>query len=1077
MQVEDLITRTNTDHTKSDKAAQLISEYKKNSTGVSLTGVDSDITDSIVKVEKGDRKQVQSPVYNRSTIRTAAEAYQKQMSTGMDERTASSEMILAAHTLSKKDYQEMQENGFDPKDTDSKTFVTIADKIRMALVKGGHDVSITGGISRDAIQAMSGSAAEANALESAVKQTSGDSANLSADVMSQAGGNVMDVQQALDQADLPTDQARLDKAQETITKSAELPQTIDQNTAAYLVKNEMQPTVNNVLTASFAGNTDISQESALTDADIQQLLPQIEEKIGAAGLTADDTQVANAVFLLKNDVPLTEENIRLFNDLNGAQVVDKDEIPQAITDSVKEGKEPTDAMAVRGFSAMDKARDAMDVITNATDWDVARVVEKDQPLTIENLKAAMNDGQRPAGNADSLKLVTAQRQLEETRLVMTTEANFRLIQNGVSIDTTELSELVEDLKAEEKTLGQALFPDDIKSAKLFDDTTETVNSARQAPAAIISSFKTFDDIFSSGLTEIASGKNTQSMMKKAGTAYETLATEVRPDLGDSIKKAFANVDDILEETGLDVNDENRRAVRILAYNSREITKENVADVKAADTKVQNVFKNLTPGVVMKLIRKGENPLKMSMNELYDKTEDIKKVMASNGSQADKDASDYADFLWKAQKSGRITDEEEQSFIGLYRLMHQIDVTDGAPIGALLAQGADVTMENLMVAVRSRRNEGEDYRVDDSFSKPESSITNSITDQIETAFQTRRIRDAEAIVTPDKLHVMGGEQAYMPMSPDELATALEELSDDQDSLATEQKLYEQRTAEIEKAATEADENTYRVLTDAGMPDSAVNLTAVNQMLREKRLSYTRLYGAGGRRTFGSISDEIAAAPDDLDSAWDKLIEDFSDAMEQPKELAKAEEELYNTAEKALRRSLADDAAEGRIDIRLIQQSVRQLSVMKELSEKKETYAIPVMVGDEPGNMNLKIVRGKDEKKGLLDIALDSDTTGAVYARFEANADGGIDGKIRTDRISSRDTISENLQSLAASIQEKLDGASVSIVTEYDGRTNAAAVLTDTAVDFETTEDRSSEIQTKTLYSIAKGFVETVGDLFR
>lgn len=1052
MQVEDLIRRTNTDHTRSDKAAELISEYKKNSTGVNLTGVPSDVTSSLVKVEKGERKQTQSPVYNKSTIRTAAEAYQKQMSTGMDEKTASSEMILAAHTLSKKDYQEMQENGFDPKDTDSKTFVTIADKIRMALVKGGHDVSITGGISKQAIQAMSGSTAEANALES-------------------------DVKKSLEQADLPTDQNTLDKAAETVTKSQELPQTIDQNTAAYLVKNEMEPTVDNVLTASFAGNTDISTETGITDTDIQQLIPQIEQKIQAAGLAADDTQVGNAVFLLKNDVPLTEDNIKLFNDLNGASIVDKDEIPQAITDAVKEGKAPTDAMAVKGFSAMDKARDAMDVVTNATDEDVAKVVENDQPLTVENLKSAMNDGQKPSGTADSLKLVTAQRQLEETRLVMTTEANFRLIQKGLSIDTTELSDLVDDLKAEEKTLGQALFPDDIESAQLFDDTADTIESAKQAPAAVISSFRIFDDIFSSDLTDIASGKNTQLLMKKAGTAYETLATEVRPDLGDSIKKAFANVDDILEETGLDVNDENRRAVRILAYNSREITKENVADVKAADTKVQNVFKNLTPGVVMKLIRKGENPLKMSVNELYDKTEDIKKVMASNGSQADKDASDYADFLWKAQKSGRITDEEEQSFIGLYRLMHQIDVTDGAPIGALLAQGTDITMENLMVAVRSTRNEGGDYRIDDSFEKPDSSITNSITDQIETAFQTRRIRDAEAIVTPDKLHVMGGEQAYMPMSPDELATALEEQSDNQDSLDTDEKLYEQRTAEIEKAVTEADENSYRLLTDAGMPDSAVNLTAVNQMLHDRRLLYTRLYGAGGRKTFGSISDEIAADPTDMDAAWDKLIEDFSDAVEQPEELAKAEEELYNTAENTLRRSLADDAAEGRIDVRLIQQSVRQLSMMKELSEKKETYAIPVMVGDELGNMNLKIVRGKDEKKGLLDIAIDSDTTGAVYARFQANEDGGIDGRIRTDRLSSRDTISENLPSLAASIQEKLDGASVSIVTEYDGRTNAAEVLADNSVDFETTDDKSSEIQTKTLYSIAKGFVETVGELFR
>lgn len=1098
MQIEDLLVKNNTTDKNTNKAAEYIAEYKKNESGASLMGVDTDTKSQGIVVEKGEGI-MQSPVYNKKTIKTAAEAYEKQLQSGAGEKNIQNEMILAAHTMSKQDYKEMVENGFDPADTDSKTFVTIADKIRIQLAKAGKDMSITGGISKAAVEAVSGSAAEANSIESAIKQSSGESVIPQSAAPSTAD-TISDVQTALQNADQPTDNDTMQQVKETVSKAAELPDTISADTSTYLLKNDQQPTVDNVLKAEFAGNTDISQQTDLTDKDIENLLPQIIEKIEEAGLDPDQKQISNAVFLLKNNVPLTAENIQDFNTLNGAKTITAQELPQAITDAVREGKSPLEAMAVKGFSDMDKARDAADVVSKATDQDLSSVIADEKPLTIENLKQAMADNSenssgsnnsstnsalQASASADELKLVSAKRQLEEARLVMTTEANYRLIKQGISIDTTELSDIVDKLKAQEKTLGEALFPDDITKAALFDDTTDVIESAKEAPAALISSYKTFDGIFTSKLSEIASGKNTNDLLKKAGSAYETLSTEVRSDLGDSIQKAFANVDDILDETGLEANDENRRAVRILAYNNREITEENVSEVKAADEKVQKVFDNLKPGVVMKLIKNGENPLQMSMDELYDKTEEIKKVMASSGSSADKDATDYADFLWKAENSGKITEDEKQSFIGLYRLMNQIDVTDGAPIGALLSEGADITMENLMQAVRSTRNEGMDYTVDDSFSSPDSSITNSITDQISTAFekekefQTRRTRDAKSLATPERLQAIGGVKVYMPMSPDKLASALEAESSNTDESETDEQLYQAKKAEIEQAVAEADERTYQILNDSEVAVSPLNLQAINQVIKNHRFFYTKLYGENGRQPFDVLADSMGNGDGlTLDEGWEKLINDFSEALKSPQEMAEAQKELYDTAENVLRKSLADDAAAGKIDIRLIQQSVRQLSVMKELSQKKEEYAIPVMVGDELGNMNLKIVRGKDEKKGLIDIAMDSDTTGEVYARFKASEDGGIDGKITTNRRTSRETLSENLGMLAEKIQEKLGQGSVSLVTEYDGRTDASAVFYNTDdPGFETTDDKTNEIQTKTLYAISRSFVETIGELFQ
>ena len=64
-------------------------------------------------------------------------------------------------------------------------------------------------------------------------------------------------------------------------------------------------------------------------------------------------------------------------------------------------------------------------------------------------------------------------------------------------------------------------------------------------------------------------------MEKAGEKYEELMTTPRKDLGDSIKKAFQNVDDILTDMGKELTEENRKTIRILGYNSMDMTEKNL----------------------------------------------------------------------------------------------------------------------------------------------------------------------------------------------------------------------------------------------------------------------------------------------------------------------------------------------------------------------------------------------------------------------------------------------------------------------------------------------------------------------
>ena len=113
-------------------------------------------------------------------------------------------------------------------------------------------------------------------------------------------------------------------------------------------------------------------------------------------------------------------------------------------------------------------------------------------------------------------------------------------------------------------------------------------------------------------------------------------------------------------------------------------------------------------------------------------------MAEDMAQKDgaQDSEKFSKFLWKLEHTGDITPEERESFIGVYRLIHQVEAGDGAAIGALMAQGTDVTLRNLMTAVRSKKHTGKEYGVDDSFGAVESFNRDSlsITEQIEMAFR-------------------------------------------------------------------------------------------------------------------------------------------------------------------------------------------------------------------------------------------------------------------------------------------------------------------------------------------------------
>ena len=637
---------------------------------------------------------------------------------------------VMATSMSADDVAKMADEGFSPSEmTDSET-VTVLDKIKATLVKSGVNIDgFTDDLSKEQIEQIAGSSAYANAIEAALKE-----------------------------AALPATLENVTEISEALNVSGEL--TIPSDDAKkYMINNCPEPTVNNFYIANHSSSADTSANRASyymdetgyvgknpTDADIESLSPQIEKIISDAGLSVNEQTINEAKWLINKDIPLTKENLTNLENLESVSFpLDTETVALSAASALAEGKNAKDGLLSDPESIHIKA---------------AKFVES---LNFDD--------------------VAKRRILEETRLILTLEASVSLLKKGINLDTKDLEKLVDDLKqAEKESYAPFLMDNDEVDIKKYDDeltlkldkfkqTVIAIEHVKTAPLSVVG-----DVAFSEKtptLNEVAELSNkAKSEFSKAERSYETMMTMPRYDMGDSIKKAFRNVDDILEDLEIEATRLNEKAVRILGYSGMEITEANIEKAVKAEVAVENVITHMTPARTLKMIRDGFNPLDTDIyelsNELLSEDEDTGNTK-------------YTEFLYKLEKSSEITESEKSAFIGLYRLFRKIEKSDGKLVGDVIKADEKLTFLNIISASRSDRQVGTDIKIDDSFGTLEKLITHgeSITDQILQGFKTKELNKQYAkeeadeirnIITKEEAIVRALENADSPKSPINMAAA-------------------------------------------------------------------------------------------------------------------------------------------------------------------------------------------------------------------------------------------------------------------------------------------------------------------
>ena len=962
----------------------------------------------------------------------------------MDVTTQRNYMAVMSNTMSDEDFARLQEEGYRPGDTEIGTVVTIVDEIKTALIKGGKNITgYTDSLDVETLTEITGSAAMA---EEIVKQFA--------------------------EHDIPVTKDNVEDILKVCATAVQLTPPKD-GTVKYMVQNRMEPTVDNLYKAQYSAVADASRQGRgyyqddtgyyakkAEEYNWQQLRPQMEKVIENAGLEVSEETMSDAKWLLEKGMPLTEDGLNTLYSLRNMEIPDTmEEMISAAAAAIADGKKAGAANLHDGRMAAEKAAEYMADVNSISDEAVDMVAGEGKKLNIRNLKAAQIQISLNLKVESYAVSFSGRRLMEEVRLQMTVEANIHLIKSGFSVDTAELEQLVESLKAaqkqaEETLFGKAEWKEAGSASGIFRDTLATVKDLGGMPAALVGKFAIQGRV-QIGITASAErftlenahkeGSVLQSVYEKAGESYEALMTAPRADLGDSMKKAFRNVDDILKDMNLEISEINRRAVRILGYNRMEVSEENISAVKLTDTSIQRVLGKMTPAAVMQMIRDGKNPLSMDMQEL-------ETYLDSREKNPQEDIEKYSEYLYKLERNHLVTEQERDAYIGIYRLFRQLEKTDGAAIGTLIHQGTEPTVRNLLSAMRSNKKHGMDRKIDDNFGGAVSSYTGkSISEQIEGAYYRKLASDIFGYLDGGKMNAVpsNGEIGLEEMA--------ETLKNTESNQTADREYIREQAVEVREAMA-AEDAVVRELLGFEQPITADNLMAAGLFMKERGKAAGRLY---------ELAEETGNK-EKLDKALTDLYESITD--EEP--MKEAYGELEKTYADILESAAYGQDNAGKIDIREISSLYKQISFSGNMA-KEENYEVPVRIDGEMTSINLKIIHGQSEN-GKVMLSMETAVYGKAAAQFTVSVHASGEYHLTGYVACENKEASEMLEKTGDGLKKALEQSDIKIISlsfVYNSgldltAVSRAAIQAKEELDG---ENGKQEISTRKLYDAAKIFI--------
>ena len=847
---------------------------------------------------------------------------------------------------------------------------------------------------------------------------------------------------------------------------------IDDEAIKTLIANEQEPSIGNIYRALYSGDGRKANNQQLSSEAWEELLPQVEEVIKSSGYEVNEVNLEEAKSLVENEIPLTKENFSLTKELKYIKNnISRDQIFDHVIEAMKKGEDPLELPLQIGLE--EAYENIMEDIASIESRDIDSAINDNVNLTIKDIITHKDSHKEESVekeidvNVHPIEAIKARRQLEEIRLKMTKDAALALDKKGIHIETTQLEQVVEALRELEENYYKELLayseaPVTDDNISLVKDTALHVQWLKQIPSYVLG--ETLSERKTINLeTILEKGNAIEARLVQAGEAYETLMTVPNREYGDSIQKAFSNMAPLLEELDIENTPQNQRAVRILAYNRMDINQDNIIKIKSYDLELRTMIDNLHPAVTAQMIKEEINPLQMPIPEL---SETISRIKEENGITS---AEKYSTYLRKLDKTDGISEEERKAYIDIYRLLYQIDKSDGAALGAVLNAGEEVTLEHLKTAIRTNNKGRIDTRVDDKFGMLERLEGNEDANE----YMNMMLKHIKENVSPEKLQdiqknlaqtwtLEGHDGQINQNSSEDILKDLGNLpieklfgaiSNEEDMTVAEQEVYHDRLRELRGIQKNSDQ-AIRFLNELKIPCSTTNINMAIHILSN---------GETPIKKFFNIRENEVETTENPDFPIKESI-DLTDNLIDKSSMVEIYDEIAGQANADLEDIMNSEA----INAKILDQGIRTANVMNFLKTLagKEFYRIPLETDNGITNVNLTIVRG-ESASGKVSVTIWSELLGNAKAEISIKEDK-LSGYISCNDRNGLAHIKNNsviLKDIAE--DEGLVNHKIDYIMHNKGNLNNHYQ----GIDNDNNDEVSSDTE-KTLYRIAKAIIRTI-----
>lgn len=753
-------------------------------------------------------------------------------------------------------------------------------------------------------------------------------------------GNIEDgrLTKQLERSGMAVTKENIEKFSNAVDFAKDVIKNINEPAISHMIEADLPETISNIYKSEHTESYSEVSQTVEKEETWFKIENQAVNLLESKGVTADKDSLGAAKWLFTKGMEITPASVAKYLSLNELKnSAETAEGIEKLTDKLAEG--------------ISEGREAADAIVGTANYRQAGYVVNYFRRTTEI----------------TITEISQRRNLEEIRLKLTEQSAVSMLNKGIKIDVTDLKGLVDNLRKEEEsyykglldgavTLENGKTSDGVKAA---GDTTSGIELLRSVVS--IRSYaltRTYESEYKTGAVSATYREETRITLAsyhEAGMAYEKGATEIRADLGDNIRKAFGNIDEVLSENNLELTDANRKAVRLLAYNKAEVNVESVTKMKMAATLTETALKELKPATIAGLIKSGINPLDLDMKELLNRAKEINEKVLPGDEK-------YSRYLYNLEKSGAVTETEREAYIGIYRLLNQIEKGDDAAVGSVSLTNQSLTLRNMLSAVRSRKLGRFDEKIDESFG--------------------------------EIIKVLGGkgkidksiDMAYAKLLAGELKENLTEPEND---------YYEAKKAEIEK---EIQTTEVERMIDERAEITFSNLTA--QMSISK----------GRRNLLGLISEMSDEEKREIKDLSSKFIDEFNG------------DRFAAENEKAITDALSRKVSKLMESEKITYEKFTGLTEIKKtivLSVKRETaqtYDIPFIYDeDKMADLSLTVRKGKTEAdKGKVGIILTTNDD-RVTSEFRI-VNERITGYFMADSRESLDNLKANEEILKRTLSE-------------------------------------------------------------